>query len=522
MSSPESVDVVIVGSGPAGSAYARVIGDALPHATILMVEVGPKVSDAIGEHTMNMSPEDRVAAQMLAQGPDASVQRARVAAQMLAQGPDASVQRAEVGLAPTGAAASDGPFVFAGTFLLGDGSAVDGESGLPAASMASGIGGMGTNWAGSCPRPVGAERIPFIPADELDALLDRAEGLLSVSKDLDGDDELLTLLRKTIAGEFDGDAPDAPPVGLMPMATVRRGGGFRQSGTDSILGDLATRVPGFSIRPDTLAQRILVSDGEAVGVALIDRNTRRSYEVRAQRVVVCADSLRTPQLLWASGIRPPALGRHLNDHIQMVAFASLREEFLSVEREDGAPVVIGSVLVPFIKDVRPMQGQLVALARIGIGFGDVDPELVKGIALLPWYGAKDIQASDAVTFSDTSTDFYGMPAMTIHYNLTDTDQRTISLMRQNIARCVAAVGSLLGEPTLYPGGSSLHYQGTVRMGDADDGSSVCDPYCQVWGIEGLYVGGNGVIPTATVSNPTLTTIALATRAASHLAAELSL
>jgi choline dehydrogenase-like flavoprotein len=481
-----------------------VIGDALPHATILMVEVGPKVSDALGEHTVNMSPEDRIAAQMRAQGPDASVQRARVS------------------LTQTGSTTSDGPFVFPGTFLVGAGSAPEGESGLPAASMASGIGGMGTNWAGSCPRPRGAERIPFIPSEELDALLDRAEQLLSVSKDLHGDDELLALLRKTIAEEFDGDAPDAPSVGFMPMASVRRGGSFWQSGTDSILGDLASRAPGFSIRPDTLAKRILVSDGAVVGVVLLDRTTGRSYEVRARRVVVCADSLRTPQLLWASGIRPPALGRHLNDHIQMMAFASLGEQFSSVEREDGAPAVSGSVLVPFIKDVRPMQGQLVALERVGVSFGDIDPATLKGIAILPWYGAKDIQASDAVTFSDTSTDFYGMPAMTIHYTLTESDQRTISLMRQNIARCAASVGSLLGEPTLFPGGSSLHYQGTVGMGVADDGSSVCDPHCQVWGIEGLYVGGNGVIPTATVSNPTLTNVALAIRAAAHLAAELSL
>ncbi len=37
----EHVDVLIVGSGPAGSTYARTIGDARPDARILVVEVGP-------------------------------------------------------------------------------------------------------------------------------------------------------------------------------------------------------------------------------------------------------------------------------------------------------------------------------------------------------------------------------------------------------------------------------------------------------------------------------------------------
>jgi choline dehydrogenase-like flavoprotein len=493
-------DVLVIGSGPAGATYARTVGDARPDARILMVEVGPAIPGTRGNHTQNMTEADRVAAQLLTQGPDAGIERAAALAD-IAPGIDPSLEFRQTIL----------PGLF---FADPRPDLAGGEVGLPAASMASGVGGMGIHWGTGCPRPSQSERIPFIPGDELDAALDHAERLLGVTRaeDVSG---LPGALRKAMAEEFDG--PGLSPVGFGSSATHQDGGEFVFSGTGVILGELERTVPGFELRAETLARRVLVEGGTAVGAELEDRRSWEVYRVSAAHVVVCADGLRTPQVLFASGIRPRALGHYLNEHFQMNTFVTLDDEF-DPARFPGQPV-FGGVHIPF-SDARPMQGGVVALANspYKLPFGDDLPTSRLGVTA--WYGAKDIQFRDAVGFSETETDFYGMPKMSIRYAHTENDRATIEAMRENSVRSASRIGTLTAEPAFAAGGSSLHYQGTVRMGQTDDGTSVCDPYLRVWGFEHLYVGGNGVIPTATAANPTLTMVALAWRAAGQLVREL--
>jgi len=124
-------------------------------------------------------------------------------------------------------------------------------------------------------------------------------------------------------------------------------------------------------------------------------------------------------------------------------------------------------------------------------------------------------------FDDQATDFYGMPAMRIHYRLSDADRQVIERAKEQIVRWGHAVGEPLDErPFLLPPGSSLHYQGTTRMGQVDDGTSVCSPDSELWEVPGVFVAGNGVIPTATACNPTLTSVALAVRGARRIAEKL--
>jgi choline dehydrogenase-like flavoprotein len=135
-----------------------------------------------------------------------------------------------------------------------------------------------------------------------------------------------------------------------------------------------------------------------------------------------------------------------------------------------------------------------------------------------WSGTKEIRYQDCVTFSDSKSDFFGMPGIQIQYGFTATDHATIEAASREQAEAVAILGTPVfsDRPLLVPCGTSLHYQGSIRMGERDDGNSVCDSRSRVWDFCNLFVGGNGVIPTATACNPTLTSVALAVRSARHI------
>jgi len=502
---PDQVDVVIVGSGPAGAAYARILSERAPAARIAVFEVGPTVSDPPGAHVKNIA--------------DAA-ERAR--AQARSEGPGAGAAT----VASPGAVKSGQRRARPGTFLLDSGYRVDGEDGLPVAAMSSNVGGMSAHWTGACPRPGGSERIGFLP--DLDALLAEGERLLGVTSDAFDASPYARLVRERLADAVDEGRTPESRVQRMPLAVHRRDDGrLVWSGSDVVFGDETRTNENFHLFDESLVTRVLLEGGRATGVRVTDRRAGASHDVGARFVVVAADALRTPQVLWASGIRPPALGRYLNDQAQVVFASRIRDAVAGADAAAGGPAATGLSeqsgvsWVPFTDDV-PFHGQIMQLDASPVPLAEDDPVAPGSIVGLGLFCAKDLQASDRVEFSESETDAYGMPAMTLHYTLTPHDHEVLDRARAEIVRLGAAVGEPLDErPFTMPLGSSLHYQGTVRMGQSDDGESVCGPDSEVWSAPGVYVAGNGVIPTATACNPTLTGVALAVHGAHSIADQLA-
>jgi len=502
-------DVVIVGSGPAGSTYARMIADNAPHARVLLVEAGPAITTPAGQHSSTIADRTKLAhAKAMSQGPF--------------HGNNGSAQTADRDHEP---AVERG----GGLFLLSDGHAQTRE--FPAASASSNVGGMGSHWFCCCPPPGGSEIIGCIQPARLTRAFADANRLLDVAADR-FDSPAARYLQARLGSSFNAGRPPDRVVQPMPFAGSRRNGKAMLHGPAVILGNIFARPEGdITLLTKTRARRILVENGSAQGVELQDLDSGETLTLRAKWVVVAADALRTPQLLFASGIRPPALGRYLNEHAMVVTMFELTGSELapSPSREAGitgpgglfASAANGVTWIPPLDEDFPC-----SIQSFEVDVNSLSPEQRAATTGGPIFAAggfvaKDIRAEDRIEFSDSETDWAGLPKISIRYGLTAKDRSRIAATQAALAKIASMGKPLFEEPQLLPAGSSLHYQGTYRLGAQDDGSSVCGPTCRVWGVKNLFLGGNGLIPTETACNPTLTSVALATIGAEQIIQHLS-
>ena len=487
-------DVLIVGGGLMGSAVARLLREASTEIDIVMVDAGPDIGSVPGQH-LHDSPEPEIWARYN---------------EMMSSGIQSEyVVSWDTGFGETWVDAIPGMY---------DINAL-GEEGaeMPGAALSANAGGMGVHWSAATPAPPREEQPGFIAEDEWEADLAVARRLLRVHEgpyeQSELSDRVRARLNELLAPELH---PDRPVINMHMALQPGANGLLERTGPNVIFPAIRTGDDErFERRTSTQATRLEREGSRIVGAWVRAIGDTDETLIRARTTVVCADAMRTPQLLFASGIRPEALGRYLNEHAALSSMTLVDLDALGVDPADVPVQQPGEYAVAqyWVKpnhEVLPAMGQICDMA-----FREEDGSLAAYGTGLSFYVRTDVQRENRLEFLEDERDKFGMPRIRVHFRYSAADEERFGRVRELQSRAGVALGAFDPETGLRQlgAGAFLHYTGTVRMGPADDGTSVCDVDGAVWGWDGLYVAGNGVIPTAITCNSTLAGMVTAVRTA---------
>lgn len=503
-------DVLVVGSGPVGAAFARLLAGA--GRRVVVVDAGRQLSPRPGEHVRNAFHLQRDRRQAHA-----------AAAALLSPVAQPAADTTPARLGETAFAAPRQP----GHNVINP--EQDPRRHLPGAAVTYAVGGMGVNWNAVTPRlDPELERWELVPPAAWERAYARAEALLHVHDDLYDGAARHEVLRAALARHLSGSGRRVISVPVAGRRRADRPELVHWTGPADVLGDALEHV---RVLEQHVVERLETRSGRVVAAQVRSLDPWETLQIRAGTYVLAAGPILGAQVLWASGLggdpEHGALGRYAYDH--PLAYAQLalgRDLVAEIARRTGAG---GAVPIPADDRGAYLCVPLTPSHRVhGLLLTDpFDGRQVEGrlddrlIVNLYWYALPgEPRRDNRVRFSAVHRDVHGLPLPTFDLALDDDEKRRAREAVDDMRELGRAVGAFLpsAPPQLLSPGSSLHLMGTLRMGARDDGTSVTDARGRVWGLDNLYAGGLGLFPRATAANPTLTAVALAVHSAERILA----
>lgn len=298
------------------------------------------------------------------------------------------------------------------------------------------------------------------------------------------------------------------------------------------------------IRPDSTVARLETNAAGRVSQVVYFDQQGREHAQKAQAVILAANGVETPRLLFLSAgpAHPDGLanssglvGKYLmfNDHsVTHGWFDEPLNEYKSVQctriamdfydHDDARGFYGGGVL-----DARPfLNSYPIMFAMTGI-----DPELPQWGAEFKRLLEKNFtrnmtiignttslpQLSNNVSLDPEHKDRFGRPLARMTYRDHSDDHAMAAFLQKKALQIFDAAGAsrFWGEP-VRDQRIGAHLLGTCRMGN-DPGTSVVDRYHRSHDIRNLFICDGSSFVTSGRGQPTMTIQALAFRAAEHIA-----
>ncbi|HXU09202.1 MAG TPA: GMC family oxidoreductase [Blastocatellia bacterium] len=306
----------------------------------------------------------------------------------------------------------------------------------------------------------------------------------------------------------------------------------------------------LTLRTNAIAREVTVDKktGKASGVAFIDAETGKTYEVKAKVVVVAASTLESARLLLLSksNAHPNGIGNSSNhvghnfcEHVMGPHINALVKDQVGKPRtlDDGKP---GSFYLARFRNLTERHPNFIR----GYGFeGSSGNSIYPGNASsTPGFGAsykrnvRDYAGAfismggfgevlaryeNYVDLDPSVKDKWGIPSLRFHYKFGDNEKKMVEDMADTAREMFSEAGFEILDVSrrMLTEGWSIHELGTSRMG-TDPKTSVLNEFQQSHDVKNLFVVDGSSHVSASCQNPTWTIMALAWRSCDHLANEL--
>lgn len=341
------------------------------------------------------------------------------------------------------------------------------------------------------------------------------------------------------------------------MTQATQKGGWRHSVADAYLRP-ALRRRNLTLRTHALADRLIAEHGRCVGISYRhDGQTRTAHADR--EVIVALGAIGSPALLQRSGIGDgtalhalgipvihdlPAVGRHLNEHVNVKVSSEVNIRTYNSERMGAGKLKHGLRWLvdrkgpasspanhgqAFIRTDPSLPSADVQIQIMAFAFHDDPANNADGVSAIVSLCAPHARGSVAIASADPQI----RPKIAIDLLADPADVKTL-IEGCRIARAAleAGPGRELGGRIVYPApsvdsdaewlafirrtaGLNWHPTSTCRMGP--EGDNVVDPELRVHGLAGLSVCDASIFPFVTSANTNVPVIAVAEKAAALIA-----
>ena len=298
------------------------------------------------------------------------------------------------------------------------------------------------------------------------------------------------------------------------------------------------------IRPGSTVHRLVTDAAGRVSEVLYFDAEGREQGQRARAVIVCANGAETPRLLLmsASDRFPQGLANSsgLVGKYLMFNAHSLAHAWFDEPLHDYKSVQCSRIVHDFYEsdprrghyggggiDARPFLNATPVLYALQGLPPDAPRWGVEYKRLLRHYFIRSMVmagsttslplASNNITLDPDARDRYGRPALRVTYRDHDDDLATARFLQDRSVEIMEAAGAeRVWKVPVAPATDGAHLLGTCRMGD-DAADSVVDRYHRSHDVANLFICDGSSFVTSGRGQPTMTIMALAFRAAGHIA-----